>query len=136
MSHRLPWGMKTPVAFFVFGVCACAITAAALLLPGTWLDLVWRLNPEAQDGFQKMGRPLSAGLMLTVGSACAATAVGLARQKVWGRWLAIGILVVNLAGDTINALVRHDFRTLIGLPIAGAMIWYLGKVESRTAKER
>lgn len=120
-------GMKVLVGFFVFGTCACAVTVAALLLPGSAMDLVWRANPEALTGFQKIGRPLSLLLMLVVGTACAIAAVGLARQKVWGRWLAIGILIVNLAGDTINALVRHDPRTLIGLPIAGLMIWYLVK---------
>jgi len=32
---------------------------------------------------------------------------------------------VNLVGDSINALLRHDPITLIGLPIGGLMIWYL-----------
>ncbi len=127
MGPRLPVGMKLLVAFFAFGACACTVTVAALLLPGSALDAVWRVNPVARIGFQQIGRPLSVFLMLVVGSACATAAVGLARQKVWGRWLAIGILLVNLAGDTINALVRHDPRTLIGLPIAGLMIWYLAK---------
>ena len=39
--------------------------------------------------------------------------------------LALGILSVNLVGDLLNAFVRHDLRTLIGLPIGGAMIAYL-----------
>ncbi len=125
MRPRLPMGMKGLVAFFVFGACACAVTVAALLFPGSALDAVWRVNPEAQAGFQKMGVPLSLLLMLVVGLACGAAAVGLARQKVWGRRLAIGILAVNMVGDTVNAVARHDPRTLIGLPIAGAMIWYL-----------
>lgn len=127
MGPRLPIGMKLLVAFFVFGTCACTVTVAALLLPGSWLDVVWRVNPEARVGFQESGRPLSVLLMFVVGSACAMAALGLALRKVWGRWLAIGILVVNLAGDTINALARHDPRTLIGLPVAGLMIWYLGR---------
>ena len=41
--------------------------------------------------------------------------------------LAIGVLTVNLIGDSVNALLRHDPRTLIGLPIGGLMIWYLLK---------
>ena len=127
MLRRLPMGMKVLVAFLAFGFCACLVTVAALLLPGSPLDAVWRLNPEAQLGFQQIGRPLSVLLMVVVGAACAAAAVGLARQKAWGRRLAIGILVVNLVGDTLNALLRGDPRTLIGLPIAGAMIWYLKK---------
>jgi hypothetical protein len=32
---------------------------------------------------------------------------------------------VNLIGDAGNAAVRGDLRTLIGLPIGGALIAYL-----------
>ena len=127
MSQRWPAGMKVLVVFFAFGATACAVTVAALLTPGGTLDIVWRLNPEAHLGFQKIGTALSVLLMFVVGTACAWAAVGLARQKEWGRRLAIGILAVNLIGDSVGAVVRHDPRTLIGLPIGGAMIAYLWK---------
>ena len=127
MSQRLLAGMKVLVAFFAFGATACAVTVAALLTPGGGLEMVWRLNPEAQLGFQKIGTPLSVLLMLVVGTACGWAAVGLARKKKWGRRLAIGILAVNLVGDSVSAMLRHDPRTLIGLPIGGAMIAYLWK---------
>ena len=68
---------------------------------------------------------LSIVLMFVVGSACASAAIGLATRARWGRQLALGILIVNLIGDLLNAFVRHDLRTLIGLPIGGAMIGYL-----------
>ena len=47
------------------------------------------------------------------------------QKAEWGRRLAIGILTVNLVGDTLNAILRRDPITLIGLPIGGLMIWYL-----------
>ena len=127
MSQRWPAGVKVLVVFFAFGATACAVTVAALLTPGGTLDIVWRVNPEAHLGFQKIGTALSVLLMFVVGTACAWAAVGLARQKEWGRRLAIGILAVNLIGDSVGAVVRHDPRTLIGLPIGGAMIAYLWK---------
>jgi len=65
--------------------------------------------------------------MAVVGVACGLAAIGLAKNAAWGRWLAIGVLTVNLIGDSVNALLRHDPRTLIGLPIGGLMIWYLLK---------
>ena len=34
---------------------------------------------------------------------------------------------VNLIGDSLDALLRHHPKTLIGLPIGGLMIWYLVK---------
>ncbi len=63
--------------------------------------------------------------MAVVCSACATAAIGLWRCTRWGFWTALVILSINLAGDTTNALLTGDKRTLIGLPIAGLMIWYL-----------
>ena len=74
--------------------------------------------------FQKIGSA-SVALMAVVGAACGLAAFGLAKRAEWGRLLAIGVLAVNLIGDTLHALFRHDWRTLIGLPIGGLMIWYL-----------
>jgi uncharacterized membrane protein (DUF2068 family) len=65
--------------------------------------------------------------MLPVGIACALAAVGLWRRKVWGVWLAIIILSLNITGDLLSAVVRRDYRALIGLPIGGAMIFYLAR---------
>lgn len=130
MPRRLSIGMKLLVVFFAFGATACTVTIAALLAPAGGLDFVWRLNPEAQMQFQKIGTVGSVLLMVVVGSACACAAAGLARQKRWGRRLAIGILAVNLIGDCVNFVIRHDSRTLIGLPIGGAMVVYLWKSAS------
>jgi len=39
--------------------------------------------------------------------------------------LAIALIAINLVGDTISAVSRHDLRTLAGMPIGAAMIAYL-----------
>ncbi len=124
-SRKLPVGIRLLVAFFVFGAVACTITVTALLFAGGVFDQVWWLNPDAHAEFLRIGRFWSVLLMITVGTACGGAAFGLARSAEWGRRLAIAILSVNLIGDSINALVRQDSRTLIGLPIGGAMIFYL-----------
>jgi hypothetical protein len=46
--------------------------------------------------------------------------------------MALLVLVTNLVGDTINAFVRGDWRTLIGLPVAGLMIAYLLRPDIRS----
>ena len=112
------------VAFFAFGATMCTLTIVLLLWPGTALDALWRLNPDAHAALQSLG-PCSLVLMLVVGSACATAAIGLTRQKTWACWLAVSILAANLAGDVSNAVMRHDLRTLIGVPIAGWLIVYL-----------
>ncbi|MEY2520923.1 MAG: hypothetical protein QOF24_2682 [Verrucomicrobiota bacterium] len=96
----------------------------ALAFPDGFLEPIWRLKPEARIEFQKIGN-WSVGLMAVVGAACGLAAIGLAKNVEWGRRVAVGVLTVNLIGDTFTAIVRHDLRTLIGLPIGGLMIWYL-----------
>lgn len=118
--RRHPWF----AAFFAFGAIMCGLTIVLLLFPGTALDPVWRLNPSARLAFQSLGN-WSIALMVTVGTLCGVAASGLWRGLGWAVRLAIAILSLNMIGDTINALVRHDYRALIGIPVGAAMICYL-----------
>jgi hypothetical protein len=110
--------------FFAFGTAMSGLTAFLLAFPGTPADAVWRLKPAARTDFLPLGG-WAILLMLVVCAACATACVGLWRHRIWGQRVAIVILAVNLAGDTMNAALTHDWRTLIGLPIGGAMIAYL-----------
>ena len=121
-AKRHPWF----AAFFAFGAAMCTLTTGLLLFPGTALDSLWRLNPDAHLAFQSLGN-WSVLLMVIVGMGCAFAAIGLWKGARWGVRLALIILSLNIAGDLFNALVRHDYRALIGLPIGGAMIFYLAK---------
>ncbi len=112
------------VAFFVFGFFMCALTVVLLSFPGSPLEPLWRLNPDARTALRSMG-PWAFVLMAVAGTACLASSVGLFVRAEWGRRLAVGVLAVNLIADCANALIRNDARTLIGLPIGGAMIWFL-----------
>lgn len=111
-------------AFFAFGAIMCAITLALLLFPGSALDSLWRLNPDARLAFGSIGY-WSLVLMLTVGTACLFAAIGLWWGRPWGTWLASIILSINMLGDLTNVFVRHDYRGLIGVPVAGVMIFFL-----------
>jgi hypothetical protein len=63
--------------------------------------------------------------MFIVGAACCSAAMGLWRGARWGTPLALVILSANMLGDLINTVFRHDYRALIGLPVASVMIFYL-----------
>jgi len=121
--------IKLLAVFFAFGATMCSLTIVLLLFPGTALDSLWRLNPDAHLGFQSIGS-WSILLMVTVGTACFLAAIGLWQGALWGTRLALIILSVNILGDLINALFRHDYRALIGLPMGAVMIFYL--VRSKT----
>jgi hypothetical protein len=70
-------------------------------------------------------------LMLVVASGCALAAIGLWHGTLWGVRLGLAILFINIIGDLVNVVTRHDYRSLVGLPIAGAMIFYLAWSTSR-----
>jgi bacteriorhodopsin len=122
------------VIFFAAAGLVCLVTMLALALPESSLESIWRLKPEVRNEFEEIGRGASIVLMAAIGTACGLAAVGLAQAAKWGRWLAIGILTANLIGDSVNALLRHDPKTVIGLPIGGLMIWYLVKTKVSAEK--
>ena len=108
----------------------CFLTILLLVFPGRKMDSLWNLNPEARVAFQSLGK-WSILLMLAVGIACVLAAVGLWYGTPWGTRLGLAILVINIIGDLMNVATRRDYRSLIGLPIAGAMIFYLARSANR-----
>jgi hypothetical protein len=123
-TSKRPLGISFLIGFFWFGAAMCSLTVALLLFPGSPLDLAWRIKPTARSEFAQLGI-VAIPLMMMVGAACALAAIGLAKGAEWGRRIAITVLAVNIIGDATNAVLRADWRTLIGLPIGGVMILYL-----------
>ena len=126
---RRPVDLILLCVFFLFGSLMAFISFLGLLLPGGFLEPIWQLNPQAHvalTGLSSWG----VVLMLAVAIACALAAVGLWSRSHCGLRLAVCILVVNLLGDLLNAVLRGDLRTLIGIPIGAALLLYL--LSSRT----
>jgi hypothetical protein len=117
-------GVRALSGFFVFGACASGISFITLLFPGGPLDALWRVNPRGHDALHGAGG-WGIILMAAVCVVCAATARGLWTGARWGWWMALAMLSLNLAGDVVNAVALGDLRTLIGLPVGGALIAYL-----------
>ena len=123
-QSRRPAGITALGVFFIFGTVMSGMAGLMLLFPGSVLEPVWRLNPRAHEGFAAIGI-WSILLMTAVCLACATAAIGLLTCRRWGYRTALAILSFNLTGDTISAIIAHDWRTLIGLPIGGTMLLYL-----------
>jgi hypothetical protein len=121
---KRPPGVTLLSFFFVFGAIMSCLTALMLLFPGTILEPLWRLNSRAREGLASLG--LWAVLLMTfVCCACTAASIGMWRMARWGYWTGLGILTINMVGDTTSGIVNHDWRTFIGIPIGGTMIVYL-----------
>jgi multisubunit Na+/H+ antiporter MnhF subunit len=91
---------------------------------------MWTLNPPARPAFASMG-PWALVLLGTVSVWSTVTAIGLLRGQEWGRRLAMLGLALNACGDLTNAIVRHDPRTLIGVPVVAVLLAYLTSARVR-----
>jgi len=121
---KRPPGISALSFFFGFGTMMSGLAALSLAFPGSAWQRMWSLNPRGHEGLAALGL-IGIWLMTAVSVACLAAALGLWRGRPWGRQLAAIILVVNAAGDLLNAVLARDQRTLIGLPVAGAILYYL-----------
>jgi len=69
--------------------------------------------------------------MATLSVTMVVTALGLLARRRWAWWVAVIGLVVNAMGDLATAISTGDPRTLIGLPVAGLIVWWLMRREVR-----
>lgn len=110
--------------FLFFGALMALLASTTLLWPGTSLDLIWKLNPNAYRQLSPLGRPAGIGfLILAVILAFAGT--GWFKQKLWGWQLAVGVMGVQFLGDFANMFMGEVFKGAFGATIAGAIILYL-----------
>jgi hypothetical protein len=123
-SRASNFGLTALGCFFIFGALMSGIAALTLLFPNSPLDPVWKLNPRGHAGLRAIG-PWAIGLMILVSTCCGVAAIGLWTRRRWGYWTALVVLVGNISGDASNALIAHDWRTLVGLPIGAFLIWFL-----------
>ena len=112
------------IALFAIGMCASLISAVSLLFPGSFLEPIWQLNPQAHETFSHLGG-WAIVLMGVVCIACFSTAIGLWRRRWWGYWLAVLMLVINLFGDVVNVISGTEPRAIIGVPVALLILVYL-----------
>ena len=86
------------IILFAIGTVASLFVVITLMFPGSFLDVAWRVNPRAYEGFTRIGS-WSLVLMSGVFVACLFTAIGLWRRFEWGYWLAMVMLIANLTAD-------------------------------------
>src|SRR5207244_13162963 len=81
--------------FFAFGTAMCTLTIVLLIFPGSPLDSLWTLNPDARVAFQSLGKG-AIWLMFVVGAGCAFAAIGLWRRSLWGIRIALVIVYLTI----------------------------------------
>lgn len=123
-ESRRPWGITALRFFFLAGAIISLTASISLLLPDSFLNAMWRINPRAHESLTSLGL-WAVFLLLTVSMLCAAASFGLWWTTRWGHWLAVGLITINLIGDVINVLAGNEPRAIVGVPIAAAILAYL-----------
>jgi hypothetical protein len=124
LESRRPWGITALSVFFLIGAAISLTASVSLLLPGSFLKWMWRINPRAHENLNSLGL-WAAILMLTVSMFCAAASLGLWWTSRWGYWFAVGLITINLIGDLINVVLGTEPRAIVGVPVAAAILAYL-----------
>jgi uncharacterized membrane protein (DUF2068 family) len=130
MTKSRPFAILALIMLFAIGICASFLSAVSLAFPGSFLDPIWRLNPNARAEFNRIG-DWAIVLMIGVCIACTFTTVGLWRGRRWGYWLAVVMLLVNLAGNVVNVITGAEPRAIVGVPIVLAILVYLLRNRAR-----
>ncbi len=115
--------MVSGIAVVLFVATAiAAVTGTSLAFPGTLLDRLWDLNPQAYAGFQTLGR-VAGALLWLIGSVACSAGLGLLRRKRWAWWLSIALFAITGGGDAFNMVVRRDWmRSGVGVCISGGFL--------------
>src|SRR5262252_9637685 len=117
--------------FLLFGCSMTVLAGTMLLWPRTALDRLWSLNPAAHKAFAPLGSFIGP-LFYVLSIVLLTTAVGWFKQRIWGWRLTVAIIATQVVGDFVN-LIRGDFlRGCIGLLIAGSLLIFLLRSNTRT----
>ena len=77
-NTQTPLVVTLLIILFVIGTTASLLAVISLTFPGSFLELLWQVNPHAREAFVRMGG-WSVLLMSVVFVACSLTAIGLWR---------------------------------------------------------
>lgn len=123
-TAKISHGMLAMGVFLFFGASMAFLAGITLVWRATPLDQIWQLNPRAYRELAPLGRLVGVGFLF-LGIIMFVAAVGWFKRKLWGWQLAVAIIAVQAAGDLGNAVLGHILESLIGVTIAGALLYYL-----------
>src|SRR6267142_6068250 len=94
--HARPLGITALIIFFLAGTVISFLAGLSLLVPPTFFEAMWRLNPRGYDGLVRIGL-WAVALLFAASLACAAAVIGLWRRTRWGQATAITLIAINLS---------------------------------------
>ena len=117
--------------FLLFGAAMALLAGITLVLPGTVLDCMWALNPQAYKQLAPFGKIVGA-LFLLLAAALAVASTGWFQRRKWGWRLTVAIIASQVLGDLVNLLRGQFVQGSVGVAVAGALLIYLTRPHVRS----
>lgn len=117
--------------FFSLSALLCGVVALSFTEIGAGASAIWVLKPAAFAFLSQYPHVMIVGFSI-LAVAFAFCAIGLSLRKPWAYRLAIGFIAINAISAAVNLAGTPTYAGLIGLAVAGALIWWLSRPDVRS----
>jgi hypothetical protein len=124
MPTAKPIGIYLVAVFFAVATFILVGVGAALLLPGSAAEAIWRLYPARRALLMPYRDWLGPGFLL-LAVVMVSGSIGCFRGRKWGWGLAVTIFAINGLGDATQIFLVHFLEGGVGVAVAGAILFYL-----------
>jgi hypothetical protein len=131
-GERRPFRVFLIALFFAISTCILLGVGTALLLPGSKLEVIWKLYPARRAVLMPYRVWLGPGFLI-LAIVMASASIGWFRRRIWGWWLAVVIFPINGLSDAGQILIGHFLEGGVGVAVAGVILFYLSRPHVRGA---
>jgi hypothetical protein len=93
---------------------------------------MWVLNPHAYHDLAPFGKPVGL-LFLSLAVALTFAGIGWLKYRRWGWQLAVAIIATQLLGDSVNIFFGRIVQGMVGVTMAGMLLFYITRANVRAA---
>jgi hypothetical protein len=119
-----PKGMFLIAVLFVVSICILVTVGAALLLPGSPVEVIWKLYSARRTELMPYRAWMGPGF-LVLATVMLFASIGMFGYRRWGWWLAVTMFAANGLGDVVQVIIGRVLEGVIGVTVAGAILYYL-----------
>ena len=123
-------GLAAVGIFLFFGSLMALLAGISLTWKGTALAPMWGLNPDAYQQLAPFGRLVGIPFLL-LAALLAVAASGWFQHRLWAWRLTVVIIATQILGDAMNLLRGRFLEGATGVLIAGALLFYLLRPQTR-----
>jgi hypothetical protein len=123
-ATRPPRGLTAIGIFLLFGAAMAFLAGTTLVWRGTFLDRMWAVNPRAYNLLAPYGKTVGIPFLL-LGIVLVFSGFGWLKRRVWGWRLAAVIIVTQVLGHFVTALMGDITKGMVGVIISGVLFIYL-----------